>query len=557
MLITKKALSTLVLISISTSSFIIYSCNTPTENKNDTVTKDNIKDSSKPTEIVKPNNIVKKNGVVKLSLDNSFFNNMPKTKDLDLNNTVKKLNLEVKGLNISTYPTQLLKWSPTENTSFSLSVPEGGNRIIVLSALDNSGKIIGTFMGTVNVKADQDNVGKVSYFDTSVAQTLLNVLNSDKKDILESLNSNDLKTFLTKVTGFNETSNTFEKIQPSVLNTSFISDSLIKNNGKLPSETSPELKKTGSLKVNINQTGAKLFLSDPNSKVISSTSGNETTIDGVSFGEWYLTVEKSGYTSQAVKVDINNLSNSVSVDLEKTQIIEPKIFGTPKEVKVLAPIKAKEFGISVNNWNFVSGVDTNKNGSEDKTSSGAVEIPGFGSHQISMKAETFPVMSNQLNTLTISDQTPYTSGMTVKANEIKTNDITIKSDSELQYISINLGTFSFELEANLDGSWTVTAKNEQMLIRTVDDVKKFILKYPELRTVSIHSLGALYTLIQNRDDLPMDIKNIKTLNTMTGPQDHGYANNYYDSRQNILDLLNKVLTAVKELSALFSVGTSK
>lgn len=97
-----------------------------------------------------------------------------------------------------------------------------------------------------------------------------------------------------------------------------------------------------------------------------------------------------------------------------------------------------------------------------------------------------------------------------------------------------------------------------MTIRTVDDIKKFILKYPELRSVSIHSLGALYTLIQNRDDLPMDIKNIKTLNNMAGPQDHGYpANNYYDSRQNILDLLNKVLTAIKELSALFSVGTSK
>ncbi|MFN8579115.1 MAG: hypothetical protein U0354_19985 [Candidatus Sericytochromatia bacterium] len=564
MIISKKTLSVLSCIFIATSSFVIYSCNNPTENKSTTTaTKDNnVKDTSKPVDIVKPSNIVKKNGMVKLNLDGSFFSNMPKIKDLDLNNTVKKLNLEVKGLNISNSITQLLKWSPNVNTSFSLSVPEGDNRILVLSALDNSGKIIGTFMGTVNVKAEQDNVAKISYFDTSIAQVLLNILNSDKKDLVESLNSSDLKTFVTKVTGFNETSNTFEKIQPSVLNTSFISDSLIKN-GKLPSETSPELKKTGSLKVNINQTGAKVFLSDPNSKVIPSTSSNETTIDGVSLGEWYLTVEKSGYTSQAVKVDINNSSNSVSVNLERSKIIEPQILAQPQEAKVLAPIKDKDFGISVNNWNFTFGADTNKNGGEEKISNGSVEIPGFGSHQISMKSEVFPVMSNQLSTLTISDKTPYTTGMTVKANEIRTNDIAIKVDSEYQYISVSLGVFSFELEANLDGSWTVIAKNEQMIIRTVDDIKKFILKYPELRTISIHSLGALYTLIQNRDNLPIDIKDIKTL-SLSGPCDgknpycaNSFTTNYYDARQNILDLLNKIITAVKELSSLFSLGSSK
>lgn len=545
----KTILKELLFLSIIYSSFsFISSCNTPVENTKNFNTK-------QPVSSVGSNSEMVKNGVIKLTVDKSLFQNNSKNKELDFNKSLKKLILEVNGLGIKTPLTQTVKWEPDKNASFSLPVPEGNNRILVLSAFDEDGKIIGTFMGSLNVKGNQDNNVKINPLDTIVGQTLLSILNSSNSKLLADLSLDDLKAYFTKITGFDASNNSFNKITPGLVNTVFIADSIVKT-GKIPSEASSVLQKTGSIKVNLNQSGAKLFLSDLNSGIISSTSSNQTTIDGVTFGEWYLSVIKDGFVGQAVKVNINDASNSVSVDLPQSQLISPVISDKPVDIKVLEPIKDKDFGITINNFNFTSGLDEDKNGGEDKYSSGSVAVPGQGSHNIKIKSEIFPAMSNKLDTLTITDQNAF-SGMGIKG-ETTFGDLIIQSDHELQYISVTQGSYNLELEANLDGSWTITTGGEETVINTVKDIENFILKHIEMKNISLHSLAALYTLANTRE-VPEDIKPRKTL-SITGPVTAGIAppaNNYYDSAANVRELLKKVYTAVKNLSALFSTPTKK
>lgn len=533
----------------------IYSCNNPTENTSSKPSSqvDNKTDLSSNSNSTNNSNNVNKtpqkleDGTLKFTVDNSLFKSSSKDKDLDLDKNVKRLYLEVKGSDLSKPLISTENWQTGKSTSFSISVPEGNNRIVTLSALDSGGRILTTFMGAVNIKSKQDNNIVLNSLNTAVGQTLLNILNNNNS-ILNNVNLDDLNSYFTKLTGFNLSNNT-SKTDPSVINTSMIAQEIIKNNGKVP-ESTDNLQKTGSLVLNINETGVKVLLSDLNSNVINSTSQNQVTIDKVSLGEWYATFIKDGLMSQSVKVNIKEGNNTLKVDLPKDGKLPIQSTSKPIDVKVLAPIKDNDFGIAINNYAFTDGIALGNSGGVERNSTGSVNLPGFGSHNISIKMDTYPVMSNTNNKLTITDSDftpPTAAGFALKGTG--SGVIVIESDQELQYITISFGNYKMDLEANLDGSWTVTFADQQTIINTEKDVEGFILKNLALSNISVHSLAALYTLIQNRENIPMEIK-AKTLSGADVSPIPRTTGGFYDSRQNVLDLINKVLTALNNLKSL-------
>lgn len=530
--ILKASVSSLIALSCMLS---FYSCNNQVDNNN--IQKNTPSINNKENKKIE-------NGTLKLTVDSNLLKTSSKDKELDLNKNVKKLLLEVKGTDLNTSIKATEKWESNKSTSFSLDLPEGNNRIVILSALDSGGRILSTFMGSLDIKSKQDNNVNLNSLETSVAQTLLNILNSSSKTLLNNLKNEDLKSYFKKL-----------NIEPNLINTQNISDNIIKNNGKLPDDKLSNLEKTGNLKVNLNETGVKLLLSDLNSNIIESTTQNQVNIDKISLGEWHLTLLKDGLISQSVKVNIKDSENNITVNLPKDgRLPLPKI-GKLVDVKVLEPIKSNEFGVSINNYVFSDGIDSDKDGGVERVSNGNVDLKDFGTHKINIKTEVFPVMSNEYNSLTITDENFVSpTGLSIK-NEQNPGVLLIETDQELQHIIISFSSYKMELEANLDGSWTVTFADKETVINTVKDIENFILKNLALRNISIHSIATIYTLIDNREKLPMEVKERKTLGNLTGPGDavSNSLSNYYNSRQNILELINKTLIALKNLRTMFEV----
>lgn len=160
-------------------------------------------------------------GNVTLSFDNLVLkNNGFKVSSVDFNNTsIKKLKLEVTGLGINSPVSQTISWVPGQTATFNLSVFSGTNRILTLSAMDSADNVIGSLMGSIDVIANQNNSAKVSFFETSVAQVLLNILNSSNPNVLSVLKNSDLRNFVKTVTSFDEVNNKFAAINPSKLDT--------------------------------------------------------------------------------------------------------------------------------------------------------------------------------------------------------------------------------------------------------------------------------------------------------------------------------------------------
>lgn len=265
-----------------------------------------------------PENIVNvKSGNVILNIETLALKEQSfKVSSVNFNDTsIKKLKLEIVGSGITTPVSQTVSWVPGQSVTFNLSVASGTNRILTLSALDGSDNVMGSLMGSLDVTANQSNVGKVSFFETSVAQILFNILNSSKPSLLNSINNSALRNFVKTVTSFDENTNKFGSINPSKLDTKTIADLIVQNNGAIPATSTPNLEAVGSLALKLNVLGAKVLISDPNSSVVNSTTSYDTTINNITPGRWVISVIKEGYSPSKMIIDVVKAGVSKTVTL--------------------------------------------------------------------------------------------------------------------------------------------------------------------------------------------------------------------------------------------------
>lgn len=232
---------------------------------------------------------------------------------------VRKLRLSVTGSNINTPVTQTIDFKRLEtdfidnmnNARFSFSVLAGNNRIVSFSTLDKFGNVLSTLMGATNIIAGQNNNVDISFIDTTTAQILLNVLNSNNPSLIENIKLSDLKNFVLNATGYKSTNNSYNKI----IDPKAVSDFIINNSGKLPSSALAD--GYGILNVNMNITGATLRLNDLSSSQIISTTNN-TVINAITPGIWTLTMIRDGYRTKSQQVTISsNTATPVSASMDE------------------------------------------------------------------------------------------------------------------------------------------------------------------------------------------------------------------------------------------------
>lgn len=310
-------------------SFSLVACNTFTSNTN--LQENNVLFD------LSDNNAKKGNIFLKIDNPEKIFQRF-KTKSVDFNNSlIKKIGLTVAGFGINSPITAIQNWTPGNSVDFNLLVPAGNNRIMTLSGLDENNNPVASMMGAINVIANQNNVGTISYFETAIAQTLLNIINSTNSGVINNVSLDALRNYIQLVTGYNTDNNTFSKLNPALLDVFLIANYIIAHNGALPPDILQNLLSIGSVKVKLNVTGANIYINDTNSESVL-TSLTETTVNNVSSGYWDLTVTKNGYKSKTVKINVTtNATTNVDIILEPIVVSTPTPTPTPTPTKTASP----------------------------------------------------------------------------------------------------------------------------------------------------------------------------------------------------------------------------
>jgi hypothetical protein len=192
------------------------------------------------------------------------------------------------------------------------------------------------------------------------------------------------------------------------------------------------------------------------------------------------------------KVSKPNNSASVTTDLRN----KSGILKTPVSGKINKTIVDDNLKVKLSDYSFSVGADEKHDGSEAEHAQGDIEITGLGKHQIKIDEDNYPVMSNQEDVETITDET--------------TGNIRIyTADQDLQRYSISDGKTKLIIEINPDGTWSVDGNPA----KTVEDVAKLAMQSPLFSEASPHGIALMYELFENYGKIDSNIEIIKTLAT--------------------------------------------
>lgn len=294
-----------------------FSC----ENK---FTNNNLGKSSNITSSI--NSANKETGTVSLTINKSLFNKGFNVKGADFTNSlIHRVRLEIYGTGIAAEGISDTKdFNPATSGAISFNIANvlaGNNRIMVLSTLDADNNVLSKLMGSLNVLAGVGNTGKISFFETAVAQVLWDILKSSKPTLLDTLNADNVRTYVRNVTGFDEVNNRFNKFSPNKINYPIISKNILDTNGTLPAENIANLEASGQVTINLNTTGVKLMINDPNSPMVT-TSTASTILTGVSYGTWNIVAMKQGFKPKVVQVTVSAATPSPSLDISLVDLFE-------------------------------------------------------------------------------------------------------------------------------------------------------------------------------------------------------------------------------------------
>jgi hypothetical protein len=211
-------------------------------------------------------------------------------------------------------------------------------------------------------------------------------------------------------------------------------------------------------------------------------------------------------TKPATKTDVTDNNDLPDRGLGNTKPDKRNKQGILKAVvngKFKAPVVDSETGVTLSDYTFQVGTDDNKDGGENESGNGSIEIAGMGKHKIKLSLENYPVMDNKEDVETITDET--------------TGNIRIYSaDQDLQKYSISDGKEKLVIETNPDGTWTVDGKPA----KTPAEVAKIAMQSPLFSEASPHGFAAIYQLFKNMGKIDNNIE-VKTTLTPTSCNQKG------------------------------------
>lgn len=248
----------------------------------------------------------------KLTLNLSLLkNNRFSTKGVFTDPLITKVRVDVEGYNM-TKQTVYFDWSPSSvNTSISLNVPAGKNRVVSVTGMDNSNNIIAKLMGLTDISIDSPNILSLNYGETPAARVVALILSGNRKDIADKIDGNDLKQLISNITGYSDTDNAYN-LNPNYVDVNAIAQNVMANDGDInPSITTGLTTQViGNLKVIVKDergnnilNGVKLSVNDISTHSFV-TNGASTNINADA-GYWELTAKAFVNAQGALTIPLN------------------------------------------------------------------------------------------------------------------------------------------------------------------------------------------------------------------------------------------------------------
>lgn len=210
--------------------------------------------------------------------------------------SITQLKLEVRGngINDPEALSETQNWTPGNPVNFSLDIPLGKNRVVILTGLDATGQEVTRLMGALDVKQG-NNSAHVSYFETMVAQVVLELIKGHQSQLLQSLDLTALRNRMAEMSGYDPISHIYSIYNPLSFDPQALAAYLSNNNGNLPPVGTHGLQGLGQLDLTLPVIGAQIILSDPLSESILSSDSTTPSLTGIAPGAWKLVVRAPGY----------------------------------------------------------------------------------------------------------------------------------------------------------------------------------------------------------------------------------------------------------------------
>ena len=291
-------------------AFSVFAC-APIKNLNSTLPQKEL------------NSKISAKGVLSINLSNLFKNKGFNTKGTFSDVKIKQLKIEVYGSDISTKIIKHVDWvGGSFNQTVNIDIPQGKNRIVSVTGVDDIGQPISRLMSVVDIYANTTSTAVINYGTTAVARVLNNILNSNNKSVVDKLDIERLKRLITNITGYRDFDNTYfsnagANPSPSEIDVFSISDRIIANDGYIDPDNTTDLKNKlafGKLKVYVKDKSGNAVLSNVNLAVNDITGkapvkvNNYSNID-VDQGVWEI----------SAKVYINSNGTTINFPLNTTE----------------------------------------------------------------------------------------------------------------------------------------------------------------------------------------------------------------------------------------------
>ena len=272
--------------------------------------------------------VLKQNGYGNLTLKLDAFKGGFKTKADFRDSAISKIKIEVTGVGISQPIIKTVDWTRNSTETYSISIPNGKNRIVSVTGMDSLNTPIATMLGLTDIVADSTSVLSLSYGTTPSARVVKQILEA-RSDVVNKINADKLKRLIYNITDYRESDSTFSKIDPLKVDIYAISQRILSNDGDIdPDDISDFIKeaKPGKIKLYVkdkqgnpvkistlnNNEGAIVKVNDISGKSPVSM-GNYSLVD-VDQGIWQITVKaykNANGTTFIVPIDSKDARNII------------------------------------------------------------------------------------------------------------------------------------------------------------------------------------------------------------------------------------------------------
>ncbi len=217
----------------------------------------------------------KTNGFGNLTIKLDAFKSGFKTKSDFSDTAISKVKIEVTGFGITTPISKTVEWTRNSTETYSISIPNGKNRIVSVTGMDSLNNPIATMLGLTDIYADSTTVLSLSYGTTPAARIVKQILET-RAEVVNKINADKLKRLIYNITDYRDSDNTFFKLDPLKIDVYAIAQRILSNDGEIdPNDTADFMKEVEFGKI-------KLYIKDKQGNPVNLSNGVSVKVNDIS-----------------------------------------------------------------------------------------------------------------------------------------------------------------------------------------------------------------------------------------------------------------------------------